>query len=483
MVAGPGARVRRMLPSLALLAGLLIAAAIWIAGSSWMAGTPAIVGSLPGPGTPPIAGSLPIENAHETYFALLHLLGVPAFRFPFLDTHGELAIIECHRRGLDVYLTNPCDALGRVHVYTPLWFRLAFLPIDTSWTPLLGSALALAFAASLVLLPPGRDARATGMICAGAVSPAVGFAIERGNVDLLMFVLAALAGALMLRRLPTRLLAFPVVLLAAGLKVYPATLLILALRERLALCLAIAAASLAALLVYAAIDAAGLREMLAVVPAGTSFIYSFGAKNLPAGLGVVFGWSPAVLTIVQSALLFVTVVFAASRLEVLRPAMGTLTAAEATSLLIGAVLILGCFVIGQSGEYRAVFLLFVLPAVTALARAPGPGLARAPGLGLARAPGLGAHELAGTRGPARRLAACTTWVILLQLWGDVASAPLDRLGGIAADNAAVSSAALLLWLARELAWWWTIAMLLALLLAVLRDLPIAAALLGRRAGR
>src|ERR1700678_571363 len=184
-----------MLPSLALLACLLSLATLWMGG------------------------------LHDAYFAVLRGLGVPAFRFPFLDADGELAIIECHRRGLDVYLTNPCDALGRVHVYTPLWFRFAILPIDTSWTPEIGFALALAFAASLLLLPPGRDGRAAGLICVAALSPAVGFAIERGNVDLLMFILAALAAALALRRLPTRLLAYPVVVLAAALKVYPATLL------------------------------------------------------------------------------------------------------------------------------------------------------------------------------------------------------------------------------------------------------------------
>lgn len=423
MTAAHGAIARRMLPALALLAGLLIAAALWIGG------------------------------AHDAYFALLRLLGVPAFRFPFLDTHGELAIIECHRRGLDVYVSNPCDALGRVHVYTPLWFRFAVLPIDTSWTPVIGCALALAFVASPLLLPPARDWRAAGLVCAAALSPAVGFAIERGNADLLMFVLAALAASLAVRRWPTRLLAFPLVVLAAALKIYPATLLILALRERPARCLAIAALSLVALFLYAAIEAAGLREMLAVVPGGTPFIYSFGARNLPTGLGIAFGWSPVALEIVQAALLFATVVFAATRQQALRSAVGALTAAEAAGLLVGAVLILGCFVMGQSGEYRAVHLLFVLPALTALAGAPG---------------------------PARRLAAGTACVILLQLWGDLASAPLDRLGGFATGDLAVSAIALPLWLARELAWWWIVAVLLALLLAMLPDLPSVAALPWRQ---
>ncbi len=423
MTGGRGAAVRRMVPTLALLASLLVVAALWVGG------------------------------AHEAYFALFRVLGVPAFRFPFLDTDAILAVLECHRRGIDVYVVNPCDVLGRMHVYTPLWFRFAALPIDTSWTPVVGCALALVFAISLLLLPPARDWRAAGLMCAAALSPAVAFAIERGNADLLMFVLAALAARVAVRRLPTRLLAFPIVVLATMLKVYPATLLILALRERLALCLAIAAVSLAALLAYAAIDAAGLRKMLELVPSGDPFIYTFGIRNLLGTLGTVFRWSPLTLAALQSALLVCVVTFAVTRLRVLRPAMAALTAAEATCLMAGAALILGCFVTGQSGEYRAVHLLLVLPALTALA---------------------------GASGPARRLASCAAVVILLQLWGDLASAPLVRLAEGAGGGPPSPSAALLIWFARELAWWWMAAVLLALLLAIVLELPSATALRRRR---
>jgi hypothetical protein len=414
-----GPTMRRVLPSLALFAALLIVAALWTSG------------------------------AHDAYFALFRLLGVPAYRFPFLDTHGVLAVVDCQRRGIDTYLTNPCDVMGRVHVYTPLWFRLAALPITAASTPIVGFGLAMIFAATLLLLAPARDARGAWVLCAAALSPAVAFAIERGNADLLIFALAALAGWLAARRLPTRLLSFPIVLLATALKLYPATLLILALRERLALCLAIAALSLGALLAYVAIDATGLREMLAVVPGGTPFIYSFGARNLPTGLGIVFAASPLVLTIALAILLITAAVFAASRVPHLRRAVATLTPAEAVGLLIGAALILGCFVMGQSGEYRAVHLLFVLPALIALA---------------------------STSGPTQRLASGTAWVIVLQLWGDVVSANLDRFG------TGAGGLQLLLWLTRELAWWWIAAVLLALLLAVLLDLP-GLAVLRRRQGQ
>jgi hypothetical protein len=408
---------RRSWPPLALLALLVVFAALWLGG------------------------------AQELYFALFRLLGVPAYRFPFLDTHGVLAVIDCQRLGLDTYVTNPCDVMGRVHVYTPLWFRFAGLSITDAATPAVGALLALVFASSLLLLPAVRNDRAAWLFGAAVCSPAVLFAIERGNADLLIFALAALAGWIAVRRLPTRLLAYPVVLFAAGLKLYPATLLILALRERLVLCLAIGALSVALLVGYALIDAGGLHEMLRVVPAGTPFIYSFGARNLPTGLGMAFGWSPLVLAGVDLALLLAAAGFAVARLPRLQLAARELTPAEATSLLIGAVLILGCFVTGQSGEYRAVHLLFVLPALTALASGGG----------------------------ASRLAGWTAGVVVAQLWGDVVSAHLDLSAG---GTKVASGVALWVWLARELAWWWIAAVLAGLTLAVIANLPSIAALRG-----
>ena len=188
-----------------------------------------------------------------------------------------------------------------MHVYTPLWFRLGVLPIDASWTPALASPWRWYSWRACCCCRAGRDRRAAGLICAAALSPAVGFAIERGNADLLMFVLAALAGWTGGAPRADAAAGVPDRLAAAALKVYPATLLILALRERPALAWRSRSLSLAALLAYAAIDAAGLREMLAVVPGGTPFIYSFGARNLPAAWVSCSAGRRSVLDVVQAA--------------------------------------------------------------------------------------------------------------------------------------------------------------------------------------
>jgi len=386
MRTGHGAVMRPWLPTLAVLAALLLFAALWLGGP------------------------------HDAYFGLFRLLGVPAFRFPFLDTHGELAVIDCHRRGLDVYLSNPCDALGRVHVYTPLWYRFDILPVTTADTPVVGFALAVLFALSLRLLPRSG----AGIVTIAALSPAVAFAMERGNADLLMFVLAALAGWLAARRTRWRFLAYPLVVLAACLKLYPATLVVYALRERGKTCVLAGGFSLLVLAAYLLFDRAGIREMLAVLGAPAMAPIAQAAVGL-AAVGIVLRCRPA-----------------------LRDAVAVLTEPELVFLLAGAALVVGCFVLGQSGEYRAVHLLFVLPAFVAMASVPG--------------------------GPGR-LAKFTAGIVLIQLWGDLASGVLDVMAGVAPGGAATSALARLLWAARELAWWWIVVLLVGVALAAMPRLP------------
>ena len=107
--------------------------------------------------------------------------------------HAVTAAVECHRLGFDVYVQNPCDVFGRVHGYSPVWLWLAVLPITTAWDNALGLGLVLLFLVALAFLPAGRDWRQTMLITLGAVSSATMFALERANVDLLMFVMAMLA--------------------------------------------------------------------------------------------------------------------------------------------------------------------------------------------------------------------------------------------------------------------------------------------------
>ena len=226
---------------------------------------------------------------HSLYLAALSLFGFEPFRFPFLDIHAVLAAAQCHRQGIDVYLYNPCDVLGRPHVYSPLWLTLTPSFLGTSATTAVGVSLDLLVILSLALVirpATGGEALVLGL---AALSPMTVYALERANCDLVIFLL--IVGGCVLDRAPRpwRFGCYALYLLAGLLKYYPLVLLVLMVRERRRE--AVAGAAIAALVVLglAGFDHADLAKALANIPALSYFFGSFSAQNLPFGFAEAVG--------------------------------------------------------------------------------------------------------------------------------------------------------------------------------------------------
>ena len=136
---------------------------------------------------------------------------VDAWAFPFLDTDAILAAIDCHRLGIDVYaVPNPCDPIGRPHVYPPLWLHLDHLSVGRGDLNVIGLTLDLLFFVALAVLPPVCNRTGAALFLCAIVSPSVALALERANNDVLMFVLGTMAGRLVLRRSSLRLAAYAI---------------------------------------------------------------------------------------------------------------------------------------------------------------------------------------------------------------------------------------------------------------------------------
>ena len=117
------------------------------------------------------------------YIAIMNALGVNAWNFPFLDTMGELSWIDCHRQGIDVFGSNPCDPLNRLFNYSPILLDLPDIGLRVRDTFAIGFGIALAFLATLpyVLRPASFHALVLASIA--CLSPAVDLAMERGSCD------------------------------------------------------------------------------------------------------------------------------------------------------------------------------------------------------------------------------------------------------------------------------------------------------------
>lgn len=367
-----------------------------------------------------------LAGAEQQYTAFFRMVGVRVFRVPFLDTHALLAAIECHRLGVDVYTSNPCDILGRLHVYSPVWLHLGVLPVTTGWTNGVGLALDVGFLISLVMLPPARRTSGTLVMTIGIVSPAVIFALERANNDVLIFLLAMMAGLLATQSARLRLGGQLLIIVASALKFYPVTLLILNWRERWPRCLGIVALSLLALAACLLPERDNLLRALRLIPTGIGD--TFGAINLPIVLSATFRWPPWSRLVLLAGLLAVMGLRAVHLSYRLQPNLRPLPEPERVFLTIGATLIVSCFLAGQSVSYRAIHLLFTLPALISL-----------------------------TTGRSRNLALTAITFVIAVMWAD----------GLRVRSG--SSDIMLLLLADELAWWVVVTILLAVLLALLRD--------------
>ena len=400
-----------------------------------------------------------------TYFAILNAIHVHPFPRPFLDTRFVTAQVECWSRGIDVYVRNPCDPLGRTLDYSPLWLRLPFLARSDSWTPVFGVAIDLAFLAALFRMPWAPRGAFGAIVAVGAVlSWATMFAMERGNTDLLMFAAGVAFARLLNRSAPARYAGYALVLCVGLLKFYPLSLLVLVIREperRMWMVGALCALVLAAFL-------AGFHAELSRIGANMAdslFGDMFGARSLPFGVpirlglgtlpdapGASFGhgmsgasvghdMSDRGVTLLGWTLFCVMTggcvltALRRGRNPALRTMLDRIGPDARSLLLVGGVLCAGCFFAHQNIGYRAVLLLLVLPGLLELVRlAP--------------------------EGRTRLVYRSTSLLVVLVLWDGIVSR--SHVG----------------WFVMQLAWWWIAFVLLTIVVALLRG--EVGRLVGRR---
>ena len=441
----------------------------------------------PGPHAHPAAvGRIPIAVARNAacllgfcllgFFAALYLSApqlyfrlVSFFFFfdvphdsPFDDLLAVMTSIECWQKGLHSYNGGGGGCVG--FNYSPIWLRLGFMAKGTVPVPLAALALASAFLISMRYLPLQRTKRGLAlMVLAGASSTSV-FAIERANVDVLLYLFCFAGAACLSLHWPRRVWGYALFALAGFLKFYPIVLMGLALRERLPRALAIfSLLALAALAFYLAYH----EEMRPVLGGVSSlnthwgpFSDRFAARQLPDGIWLLMGndapptaaallpgtdsvnpkppfWAVPTLT-----LMAVIAAFWQWRRADFRRSWDALTPREADFLLVGAIVVAGCFFAGYNIMYRAIFLLLALPGLIAMAAA-------APNAFWRWLPLAVVYNL---------------WAPTIQHLIQYAA---KLTGSLYAGRLVITAD----WFGHELAWWWTMAAFIAVMLQLAATAP------------
>jgi len=381
----------------------------------------------------------------SAYRAIGKIWGIDLWEFPFLDTDTVLSAVRCANQGIDIYVANPCDPLARVFDYSPAWMALRIFPMTLGWLWPIGALVGIGFFGALWLMPGARTRGGAWLIALGVVSSASLFAVERANNDLVLFLLAAGAATLALRSGAIRYLGYALALLAGLLKYYPMTLMAIAARERPVKLLAVTAATLVVVALFVVVAQGDLARALHLIPTGGYFGDMFGSITVGGALaerGMIPSEARGVVRWGMTGVAMIVALVWGLRGDLAERLEG-LSRAERAFLMVGALLIVGCFFSAQNIGYRAVHLILTLPALLALRD--------------------------------RRMVVFALAILWSEGWRHLLRQIGKALGPQALDITTWAS-----WLLRETFWWWLVTFLLAAIVAWLARSTAARALFGRR---
>lgn len=324
----------------------------------------------------------------------LRLLGVNHLGVWFIDLHAVLASCDAVAAGFDPYAFNPLDHFGRVHCYPHWWLLLGWLGFTRADTQLLGfSLVAVFFVTAVAALRPRMLGEVFWML-AVLCSPPVLLALERANIDLVIFILLAPVVPCLLSPRPWgQLMAVPLMVGATMLKIYPlvAATVVLGLGSGREMRRLIGVGVL--LLAVALPDMVGDFQRYARHLPEPDGLMTMGARNLLVSFGLPAGVSRWLGALGGAA---VIVYFWRTK-----PLAGwTIPHTERHRWLggmLGVALLTGCFFAGTSYAYRWVFALWLVPLLWQMAR-DGAAPARV-----------------------RRWAKITAALLAFALWGDAAA--------------------------------------------------------------
>jgi len=285
------------------------------------------------------------------------LWGVPAMPSVFADLRSITAGIESQRAGYDPLYMNPNDPYGRPMAYPRLWLTLGFLGIQQKDTLFLGLVVLGLYFLGILVFAEKMNWQSSLAIMAVAVSPAAMLAYERGNNDLLIFFLLALALILDVR---IRGISFGLVELAAFLKFYPLAALTYLLKVKKKDFLFWLIMGIGLFGIYAFLTWHDMDQVFSSAPKGT--FLSYGVQ-VPGMFMIELYNSRATGNFVTCFLylfcyfLIVSILFFSSTAA----AYPVESSRNLDAFRLSASIYIATFIQGDTFNYRLIFLIFAMP--------------------------------------------------------------------------------------------------------------------------
>lgn len=316
-----------------------------------------------------VANALHIPYNQWRHFWWL-LPGVNKMTLPFGDLRVITSGLECYQLGYDALVNNPCDPWKRTMNYPRIWSLLAQIGLNQSHTILLGIICIVTFFV-LIFILIGKLNQIEAFIYALIIfSPSIMVAIERGNNDLICYIILGVSIILLKKyNLFKKILASILLLFASILKLYPVFAFISILKnkkEDFFIFLSV----LSAFIIYIIFSYKSLILVSEATPRPTKLayggqvIFAIILKNLQKKLG----FSLAEITNLKPQLILfliclIIIVILAYKKAQNNYQANLLNCDYIDSFRIGSAIYLGTFLIGNNYDYRLVFLLLTVPQI------------------------------------------------------------------------------------------------------------------------
>ena len=290
---------------------------------------------------------------------------------PFADLRSITGGAESFALGHDPLYENPRDPWNRLMNYPRIWQASFALGINQSHTQYIGGIIAVLFFSGVLIAFIAVD-RVTALILAIVIfSPAVLLGIERGNIDLFMFFLLALA--LLAGRFNT-VAALAFILLATILKIFPIFGLSYLLKEEKRRFFLLVLLALALLVAYIVLTFDDLQQIFKATPRQSVISYGLNVGWMwVSDRSYLLGSITRLVSYCLVALVIISALF-------LRFSKNVSTAMRDNKYIdafrIGASIYAGTFLLGNNWEYRLMFLIFTIPQLVVWARKENMWLSR-----------------------------------------------------------------------------------------------------------
>jgi Glycosyltransferase family 87 len=293
---------------------------------------------------------------------------IPALDPSFADTRTVTHSIDCLLTGQDPYVVRNFDPWNRVYNYPPIWLDLRYLGVTSRSTNFLGVFMALLLASSFILLFSATRPGSALVVFFAIFSGPVLFAMERGNIDQVLFALLVFGFFLIERTRDSARIFFEcsLIVVLTILKIFPIAAVVVMVKNRHRLLTAALAAvvSVAALLATCGRD---LPKVFANTPRApdTSFGgYTFFVAIGQAIHGFPIAWkiNPRIALIGSLVLALLSVIAGLKYRTHLDKFLPSLDFYRARGCIAVSCLAIYVFVFfgGANFNYRLIFLLGVV---------------------------------------------------------------------------------------------------------------------------